>query len=144
MKDNKNIDFNEFTLEDAYLQRVLTILYYALIELKNIGKQDLEVCEVMLKIKHTTYYRFENLKLNLICFVGRDLITGEIIYLCQDNSRIKWAIMEGFTDFYTMQQIWDKIGVLRRFATLNDMVKFLTNKQGYNFAGSYIVEEGKS
>ncbi len=125
--------------KDPHLRRVLQILHWGLIGCSCMEEDDLEIEEIETKEKGI-YYKINNKKLNLSSFLGRDLGSGEIIYLCLDRARFKWAELEGFGEVMPYAEICGKVGVMRRFNSLDDLLKFIAGFKGYKLVGDYILD----
>ncbi len=126
--------------KDPHLRRVLQILHWGLVGCGCMEEVNLEIEEIETKEKGV-YYKVNNQKLNLCGFLGRDIGNGEIIYLCLDRARFKWAESEGFNEVMSYQDICGKVGVMRRFVSLDDLLKFIAGFPNYKLTGEYLLDK---
>lgn len=82
-------------------------------------------------------YYVTNTRLGLDGYIGRDIKSGELIFIVQDKARIEWAIKEGFT----REEAFDKVGVLIRMNGMASFLAFISakGKPFKFFDGRYIT-----
>ena len=134
MKSHFGITFNSDTI-DPYLYGMAVIALTAIINAK-ISPKSVSVEEIKVGINYL--YRF-NVK-SLVAYMGRDKETQKITYLLQDEARISWARAEGFFDdpTFTRENVFEKIGVMRKLPDINQFVNFLTAKP-FEGIGPYVT-----
>lgn len=131
---------------DPYLAKLVTLIYFA--ATKGFTKQPNNKITLEEARYDTTFlYYFENKKLGLSGYVGRDKKSQMITYMIVDNSRFKWAILEGFVvpneegilDVKDREFVYNNIGVFRAAKTINDFIDFLSGKPDFQMKGEYIT-----
>lgn len=136
---------------DPYLAKLIILIYTAVTYGDTAKKKKMEtVTNVLLeetRYDTTFLYHFENVKLGLSGYIGRDKNTQLIHYVIQDKSRFKWAIDEGFVipndlgvlDVKDKEFVYNEIGVFRACKNVNDFILFMSGKKGFEFKGDYIT-----
>lgn len=134
MKSHFGFKFNS-EINDPYLYGMAVIVLTALIKDKKISEKNIQLDEY--KMENTYLYYFSINKLT--AYMGRDKTNSRIYYLLIDNSRFKWAEAEGFYDDPTFgrEQVFEKIGAMRRLADINDFVNFLSGGK-FKTVGPYL------
>lgn len=134
-------------IADPYLARVIAVAYIALTHKTKGMNQKIQLEEN--RYNTTFVYYFENKRLGLFGYVGRDKKTNSLTYVVMDSSRFKWAILEGFVipnqdgvlDVKAREYVFNKIGVFRSVKTINDFVAFMSGTKGYKFKGDYFLSD---
>lgn len=131
----------ESKVVDPFLNKIIVVTYFSLIDLKKIKFTNLTIEENRYNDKFL--YFVENKKRNLSGYIGRDKITNEVIFLAVDERRFYWAEQEGFIqnsmDAHDRQIVFDKIGVLIHLNGLNSFINYIAGDSNYEFAGEYIL-----
>lgn len=136
---------------DPYLAKLIILIYTAISYGDSAKKKKIETYPNII-LEETRYdttflYHFENKRLGLSGYIGRDKNTQLIHYVIQDKARFKWAIDEGFVtpnkhgllDVKDREFVYNQIGVFRACKNVNDFILFMSGKKGFEFKGEYIT-----
>jgi len=124
---------------DIYLFNIIRVLYSSLLLEGSFSIKSYNIIEN--KVDDTFFYSIKNISNGLAGHIGRKESTREIIYLILDQSRLKWAEMEGFNSIYGYGDdfAFESIGVFRPVININDFVRFISGQKEYQFKGGYIT-----
>lgn len=123
---------------DNEIYKRIRLVQFILLEVKKIKPSQLNIEEW--QVGDNYLYRIENLRHNLVGYLGRDIAHKELNYLVMDNSQFKRAKLEGFYELenFTRESVFDILGVMIAVQTINDFILFLGAQKGWAFKGGYL------
>lgn len=82
-------------------------------------------------------YFIENKKHNITGYIGRDKEKNKIVFVGQDESRIRWSLLEGFT----RDEAFEQNGVLFKMKDVTEAVSFFGGGKDYTVVSRFTIEK---
>lgn len=134
MRSHYGFKFNSHG-RDAKLYEIAVLALEQLV-LAGVKVKQIHIDEF--EVEATFLYRYK--VRGLIAYVGREKDTHKVKFLLLDQNRIAWAEQEGFFEdpSFTIDDVYTKIGVMRRLPNVGEFVKFLSGVK-FEAMGDYIL-----